>query len=72
METRGIISSLGGAAKLGDALRARGVSVQDVTVRSWGLGGRMIPAKYWTHVAAVAKDQGKSVSFEALARQAAA
>lgn len=67
-----IIKGLGGAKVVADALRERGVIVADVTVRSWTLNGRTIPAKYWTHIAAIARDKGLSVSFEALAEQAAA
>ncbi len=66
------IKVLGGAKAVADNLRARGVPVADVTVRSWTLSGRMIPSKYWTHIAAIAHDRGHSVSFEALAQQAAA
>lgn len=65
------IKTLGGAKAVADALRARGVPVADVTVRSWTLTGRVIPAKYWTHIAAVAADMGQEVSFEALAEAAA-
>lgn len=66
------IKALGGAKVVGDAIRARGVMVADVTVRSWSLEGRTIPSKYWAHLAAIATDQGKSVSFEELAEAAAA
>lgn len=67
-----IIKALGGAKALSDELKARGVAVEPVTVRSWSLAGRMIPAKYWTHIAAVADGKGVDVSFEMLAQQAAA
>lgn len=66
------IKKLGGAKAVADALRQRGVLVADVTVRSWSLRGRVIPAKYWTHIAAIAEEAGETVSFEALAQQAAA
>lgn len=72
MNATSIIKSLGGPKKVADALRARGVTVADVTVRSWTLANRTIPAKYWAHVAAVAKGAGVAVSFEALAEQVAA
>lgn len=72
MEHATIIKALGGAHALGEELRNRGVVVADVTVRSWTLAGRMIPAKYWTHIAAIAKEADVAVSFEALAEQAAA
>lgn len=67
-----IIKALGGAKVVADELRLRGVAVADVTVRSWTLAGRTIPAKYWVHIAAIAQDRGERVSFEALARAAAA
>lgn len=72
MDHIAIIKSLGGAKALSDDLAARGVPVAPVTVRSWKLAGRMIPAKYWTHVAAIAAEKGVEVSFENLAQQAAA
>lgn len=65
------IKALGGAKAVADALRARGVAVADVTVRSWTLSGRTIPGKYWAHIAAVAAEKGQHVSFEALAAAAA-
>ncbi len=67
-----MIKTLGGAKSLADALRAKGIPVADVTVRSWTLSGRRIPAKYWFHIAAVAEDRGEQISFEALAQDAAA
>ena len=72
MDDLSIIGRLGGAKVVADALRARGVVVADVTVRSWTLAGRTIPAKYWVHIAAIADAAGAPVSFEALAQQAAA
>lgn len=66
------IKALGGAKAVGDALRARNVVVADVTVRSWTLEGRVIPSKYWAHLSAIARDQGKTISFEELAEAAAA
>lgn len=72
MEHSDTIDTLGGAKAVGDALRGRGVPVADVTVRSWSLKGRTIPAKYWAHIAAIARDQGKAVSFETLAQAVAA
>lgn len=72
MDHVSIIRNLGGAKSVGDALRERGVIVADVTVRSWSLDGRIIPAKYWTHIAAIGTDRGLAVSFEALAQAAAA
>lgn len=65
------IKALGGAKALADALRSRGVTVADVTVRSWSLSGRVIPAKYWSHIAAIGNELGHEVSFEALAAAAA-
>jgi hypothetical protein len=67
-----IIKRLGGSGEVGRNLRDRGIKVEDVTVRSWTLPGRTIPAKYWVHIAALADDRGVPMSFEQLARQAAA
>ena len=72
MDTPNIIHELGGAKVVADAIRARSVDVADVTVRSWPLRGRTIPAKYWIHIAAIAKAKGKRISLEQLAEQAAA
>lgn len=72
MDHANTIKTLGGPKVVADALRSRGVIVADVTVRSWTLKNRVIPAKYWVHIAAVAREAGKPVSFEALAEQAAA
>lgn len=67
-----IIRKLGGAKVVGDALRARGVRIEDVTVRSWTLAGRNIPARYWVHIQAIAQANGQSFSIEDAANQAAA
>lgn len=67
-----IIKDLGGAKVLAEEMTRRGVPVAPVTVRSWSLKGRMIPAKYWSHIALIAKDKAVDVSFEALAQAAAA
>jgi hypothetical protein len=72
MEKQHLIDRLGGAKAVGDTLRGSGVEVKDVTVRSWTLAGRTIPAKYWVHVADIAKAKGVPLSFEALAQQVAA
>lgn len=72
MDTPHIIHELGGAKCVAKAMRARSVDVADVTVRSWTLKGRSIPAKYWVHIAAIGAEQGKEVSYERLAQQAAA
>ncbi|TYC93026.1 hypothetical protein [Novosphingobium sp. BW1] len=66
------IQELGGAKVVADALRSRGVPVAEVTVRSWSLSGRTIPAKYWLHIADIARTQGLELSLEALAKDAAA
>ena len=71
MDHVGIIKQLGGAKAVADALAGRGVPVAPVTVRSWTLAGRMIPSKYWVHVAAIAEARGCEVSFAALAQAAA-
>lgn len=67
-----LIRELGGAKQVGEGLRSRGVVVADVTVRSWTLPGRTIPAKYWSHIAALGDALGKAVSFESMARSVAA
>lgn len=72
MEHSSTIETLGGAKAVADALRGRGVPVADVTVRSWSLKGRTIPAKYWAHIAAIATEKGCTVSFETLAQAVAA
>jgi hypothetical protein len=72
MDHSTIIKALGGAKALGTKLRDRGVNVADVTVRSWTLEGRTIPAKYWAHIAALAAAEGQEVSLEALAQKVAA
>ena len=71
MADMGIIKQLG-AAKIGRLLRERGVKVENVTVRSWNLPGRTIPAKYWVHIAKIAEEEGCTFSFEQQARAAAA
>jgi len=72
MDHPNIIQSLGGAKVVAERLRDRGVVVADVTVRSWTLAGRSIPAKYWAHIADIAKERGRSLSFEELAQSVAA
>jgi hypothetical protein len=67
-----LVKALGGAKCLADTLRSRGVIVADVTVRSWTLSGRQIPAKYWSHIVTIAREAGHEVSFEALAQSVAA
>lgn len=67
-----IIKSLGGAKAVSEDMARLGIPVAPVTVRSWSLNGRMIPAKYWAHIAAISKDKQVNVSFEALAQAAAA
>lgn len=66
------IAALGGPKSVADALRAKGVTVADVTVRSWTLEGRSIPAKYWLPISEVAETRGCSVSFADLAEAVAA
>jgi hypothetical protein len=72
MTQHDLIKALGGAKRLAEELRTRGVLVADVTVRSWTLTGRSIPAKYWSHVVAIADAADIVVSFESLAQQVAA
>jgi hypothetical protein len=72
MTQHDLIKAIGGAKHLAEKLRGRGVLVANVTVRSWTLTGRSIPAKYWSHVVAIAGETGVRVSFETLASQVAA
>jgi len=66
------IRALGGAKVVGDALRARGLQIEDVTVRSWTLAGRSIPARYWVHIREIANEQQVPFSIEDAARAVAA
>jgi len=66
------IRAMGGAKAVGDALRARGLQIEDVTVRSWTLANRTIPARYWVHIQAIAEQLGIPFSIEAAARAVAA
>jgi hypothetical protein len=61
-----LIDALGGPHRLADALTATGVRVKHVTARAWRLRGS-IPAKYWPHVQAVARQAGSPVSLRRLA-----
>ena len=72
MNDETVIQRLGGAKVVGDELRARGVKVEDVTVRSWTLPGRSIPSRYWMHVAAIAAAKKAPITLETLAQAAAA
>lgn len=72
MDHTAFIKALGGAKKVSEALARRGIVVAPVTVRSWCLVGRMIPAKYWSDMAAIAEEQSIEISFAALAEAAAA
>lgn len=53
------------------ALEARKVSVKPVTVRSWALPGRSIPAKYWTPIVEIARERGVPASYDDLAASVA-
>jgi hypothetical protein len=72
MSDQSIIHRLGGAKVVGDKLRDRGVKVEDVTVRSWTLDGRTVPARYWAHIVAIAAEAGVAISLETLAQAVAA
>jgi sugar phosphate isomerase/epimerase len=65
------IRAIGGAKVVADALRGLGLQIEDVTVRSWTLAGRSIPARYWTHIAAIAEERGIQFSIEDAARAVA-
>lgn len=66
-----LIGDLGGPHALGDALRNRGIDVKNVTVRSWTLPGRVIPAKYWLHILAIAGERSVPCSVDDLVTAAA-
>lgn len=72
MDHIAIIDKLGGPKVLASEMTGRGVRVEPVTVRSWRLKGRMIPAKYWAHIAEIAAEKGVAVSFGSLAEAVAA
>lgn len=65
------IKDLGGGAAVGRWLRAKGIAVQDVTVRSWCGEGRFIPDGYWIHLREMADERGIFCTIEALARSVA-
>jgi hypothetical protein len=71
MDHATLIKALGGAAELGEALRARGIVVENVTVRSWALEGRRIPSGYWVHICAIAEAKGVPCTVEQLAQSVA-
>lgn len=71
MDHQKLIADLGGPHELQGQLAARGVGLKQVTVRAWALEGRQIPAKYWTHVKAIADDRDVPVTFAGLARAVA-
>lgn len=71
MDHGNFIRELGGGATVGSWLRSRGIDVQDVTVRSWCLGGRTIPDGYWSHLKEMADEKGVACSFEDLAHSVA-
>lgn len=68
MDHKTLISALGGPHRLHDLLLQHGVAVEQVTVRSWALPGRSIPAKYWLHVKTIADEIGVEASFEDMAK----
>ena len=72
MDHKDILSSLGGPHAVQSELSQRGVEVKPVTVRAWALDGRAIPAKYWVPIVAIAKDMGKPVTFDELAKSVSA
>lgn len=75
MDHRTLIAKLGGPHALRERLVERGLSVTQVAVRAWALDShppRFIPAKYWTHIIAIARSQGIPVTVEDLAQSVSA
>lgn len=70
MEHSALIQQVG-AHVLAQALRDLGIEVLDVTVRSWSLAGRSIPAKYWLHIVSICEALGVAVSVDQLASSVA-
>jgi hypothetical protein len=68
MDHKSILDSLGGPHAVQAELVTRGVEVAQVTVRSWALPGRSIPAKYWAAIVAIAAAKERPVSYETLAQ----
>jgi hypothetical protein len=66
-----LIADLGGACTVQGLLAVRGVHVKSVTVRSWCLDGRIIPAKYWIDIKAIADARDVALTFGQLASAAA-
>jgi hypothetical protein len=71
MDHAQLIRDLGGGSAVGGWLRARGIKVEDVTVRSWTHDGRSIPDGYWAHIKTLADEKGIACSFEDLAKSVA-
>ncbi len=71
MDHAQLIRDLGGGSVVGSWLRAHGIKVEDVTVRSWTHDGRSIPDGYWAHIKEMADEKVVSCSFEGLARSVA-
>lgn len=67
MTHKAILDMLGGPHAVQTELAQRGVAVKQVTVRSWALPDRTIPAKYWSAIVDTAKAKDKPLTFAMLA-----
>jgi hypothetical protein len=71
MDHKDILERLGGPHKVHAALAEIGVKIQVVTVRSWALAERSIPAKYWNHLKIIADFNKVDLTIEMFAAGAA-
>lgn len=72
MDHKALLDSLGGPHLVQSELAKRGVKVKPVTVRSWALPNRTIPAKYWVPIVAIARTRNVDLTFDRLAESVAA
>lgn len=68
MDHKQLIERLGGPHALKREMELRGVVRSHVAVRAWALGGRNIPAKYWTVVRDIAASKDIAITFADLAK----
>jgi hypothetical protein len=71
MDHKDIIMALGGPHKLHARLAETGINIQVVTVRSWALAERTIPAKYWSDIKSIAESLDVQITTDMLAAGAA-
>lgn len=75
MTHQDLVEALGGPHALQAKLAMRGVKVTQVAVRAWVMKAnppRFIPAKYWTHMLALAQAEGVPCTLSDLAQAVAA